>query len=72
MKLVGKATFALAFFAVWAIGFFLFSYFILGGFVFGPLGLSTEYEMPFMGAMLLFCLLSYSFLLDFILRKVAR
>ncbi|MXP29210.1 hypothetical protein GRI58_10295 [Porphyrobacter algicida] len=64
--------FAIVLFVVWASGFLVFSYFILGGLLFGKLGLSTDYEFPFMGVMLLICLLSFSFLVDFMLRKVAR
>ena len=72
MSKVAKTALALALFAVWVPTFLVVAYFILGGFVFGRLGLPTDYEMPFMGLMLLLCLFSYAFFVEFALRKVSR
>jgi len=67
-----KVVLAVALFAVWVPVFLLFSWFIVGGLMFGKLGLPLDYEMPFMGLMLLPCLLSYTFLVNYALQKAAR
>ena len=59
--------FALALFAIWAIAFFILSFVLIAA-----IRLPGEFEFPFMGLMLLICLLTYTLALNSILQRVAR
>ncbi len=71
MSSLTKALVAVVLFAAWALGFFVLGW-IATALAVGRLGLPTTYEMPIMGVMLLICLLTYAFLLNFVLSKVSR
>ncbi len=70
MSSLAKTLFAVILFGAWAIGFFVLGW-IATAFAVGRLGLPPTYEMPIMGVMLLLCLLTYTFLLNFVLSKVS-
>ena len=71
MSSLAKALFALVLFGAWALGFLVLGW-LATAFAVGLVGLSANYEMPIMGGMLLLCILTYAFVLNFVLAKVSR
>jgi hypothetical protein len=72
VSIAGKILLSLVITAIWLPGWFVLSYFVVGGLAFGKFELSTEYELPIMGLMLIAALLSLALFLDFVLRKVSH